>query len=510
MKGIFPRSSLFEVQRRALEEAGDKKGFAFFMEQGLGKTRTVLQEFHEKVSRDLVDCLVVIPPKSLRGTWRDENEEVGYPYPVILMKDEHKALAEIKELRKKRQPFIVVFHYELILTRGTELVKALLAMGLRIYVAIDESVRIKKHDSKNGMRLYLILHGLERAIVGARKGKPLYNIIRSGPDVDFIRVLSGTPAPQGVHDLWSQFRVIGAWIQEKAGKIIDRTPYFAFRTLYCKMGGYLAKKVVGIKNLDVLKMRTGHLAFRAKKADWTDLPEKLWAHPREVDLHPAQLAAYREIVNDYVITLGPDEFITVEMAITIKNKLQQICSGWVYTNEKEVHELVPVEENPKLQDLREFIEGIDTKALVFYYFIPTRGYLETLAEQMGIGYTFLESGLKEEEFERRKKLFNEDDSVQVAFCQTDACKEGLTLLGTADRRCYTTYFLENTYSLYARAQAEDRNHRHGQYNPVTYHDVVTSKEDRAVIKALQRKADLQEELLAEFTVYREGEGGPEA
>lgn len=502
MDGIFPRSALFEVQRRALEEAGDKQGFAFFMEQGLGKTRTVLQEFHEKVTRDLVDCLVVIPPRSLRGNWRDEVQEVGYPYPVILMSDELKALAEVKELRKRRQPFILVFHYDLVLTRGTALVKALIAMGLRIYVAIDESVRIKKHDSKVGVRLYLILHGLEQRPRPTRG----FEIFRAGEDVDFIRILSGTPAPQGAHDLWSQFRVIGAWIKQQGAIIVDRTPYFAFRTLYCKMGGYMRKKIVGIKNLDILRQRTGHLVFRAKKMDWAkDLPEKLWAHPREIDLSPAQRRAYLEILNEFVLEIGPDEFITVEMAITVKNKLQQICSGWIYDNEKNVHEIVPLAENPKLNDLREFLEGIDTKVLVFYYFRPTRDYLEAMAKEMGLGYTFLESGLSDNEFDARKALFNKDDGIQVAFCQTDAVKEGHTLLGSKTRPCFSTYFLENSYSLYARLQAEDRNHRYGQFNPVTYHDVTSSREDRAIIKALQTKSDLMEALLSEFDAARKGE-----
>lgn len=508
--GIITRDGLFEVQRRALEEAGDKPGFAYFLEQGLGKTRLTWHEFHEKVTCDLADVLVVTCPMSLRGAWVDEKNECGYPYPSIVAKTVKKTLKIIDEefrigKTNKYRPFALIFHYELSLYQADELMEALLARGLRIFWALDESVRIKSYSSRVGEKLYFLGEGKRRVPKGVvqsgpNKGKIKYIVEQYRDPVAFRRILSGTPAPQGPHDLWSQFRFLGE---------MEKTAFFAFRHMYCKMGGFMGKKVVGPKNLDVLRFKTGSFAFRAKKIDWTDLPEKLWAHPREVDLHPKQRQAYLEIMHEMVLEVGENDYITVEMAITVKNKLQQICSGWIYDNEKNVREIVPLEDSPKLQDLKEFLENIDTKVLVFYHFQPTRGYLERMADGMGLGYTFLESGLKMAEFEARKKSFNNDDSIQVAFCQTDAVKEGHTLLGTPDRRCFTTYFIENTYSLYSRIQAEDRNHRHGQYNPVTYHDVVTSREDKAIIKALQKKGELQEALLSEFTAYREKHGSLE-
>ena len=511
MDGIITRAGLFEVQRRALEEAGDKAGFAYFLEQGLGKTRLTWHEFHEKVTRDKADVLVITCPMSLRGAWVDEKNECGYPYPTIVVKNVKKTLKVIEEhfrigRTNKYRPFAVIFHYELTLYQAEQIVNELLARGLRIFWALDESVRIKSKDSSVGELLYFLGEGKERVAQGViskgpNKGKPKYIIkqIEGREPVPFRRILSGTPAPQGAHDLWAQFRFIGT---------MENTPFFQWRHLFCKMGGFMGKKVVGIKNLDVLRFKTGPYAFRAKKKDWTDLPEKLWAHPREVPLTEEQRRAYLEIMHEFVLEVGPDEYITVEMAISVKNKLQQICSGWIYDNEHNVRELVPVDKNPKLQDFAEFMEemgspGAGSKVLCFYFFRPTRDYLEQLAISKGWKYTFLESGLKMAEFEARKKEFNNDPEIDVAFCQTDAVKEGHTLLGTKERPCHETYFLENTYSLYARAQAEDRNHRHGQYNAVTYHDVVTSREDKAIIKALQKKGELQEALLAEFTAYKE-------
>lgn len=484
MTGIITREGLFDVQRRGLEEAGDKRGFAYFMEQGLGKTRTTLHEFHEKVNRELANVLVIVCPRSLRGAWRDESVECGYPYPIVLVDNAKKTLKALAEI--KRAPVIVVMHYEQVLTHSTEIINYLKEKNRKIYLALDESVRIKNFSSVIGERLYSLASGREKIQISPKKSQ----WVQSSEPIDFMRVLSGTPAPQGPHDLWNQFRFLGE---------MEATPYYAFRNMYCKMGGFQRKQIMGAQNLDILRHRTGRFAFRAKKDDWTDLPEKIWMPPREIDLNPEQRKAYLEIMHEFVYEFAPDEFLTVEMAITVKNKLQQICSGWVYDNDKVVREIVPLEKNPKLMEVRDIIEGIDTKLIAFYFFKPTRGYLEQLSEKMGIGSVFLESGLSDKEFTARKRQFNEDDGFKVAWCQTDAVKEGHTLLGTPKMPCHNTLFVENTYSLYARAQGEDRNHRHGQKYPVNYWDIVSSREDKAIIKALQKKRGLQEAILSEFT-----------
>jgi len=488
---------LFEVQRRAIEMSRDKPGFAFFMEQGLGKTRTVLYEFHDLVLRGRAEILVIVCPRPLRGAWRDEATEIGLQYPTILMDNAKKTRKALNEIG--RRPLILVMHYEQVLTHGTDILIAMLERRRKVYVALDESVRIKKHSSVIGDRLYLLRMAKDRVRVSPKKSIIVDKRKERDPFA-FARVLTGTPNPQGPHDLWNQLRFLGE---------LEGTPYFAWRALYCKMGGFQKKQILGQQNLDHMRDRIAPYAFRAKKVDWTDLPEKIWMPPHEVDLHPAQRKAYLEILHDFVIEFGVDDYLTVEMMITVKNKLQQICSGWVYDNDKTVREIVAPKDNPKLQEARRILEGIDSKVIIFYFYKPTRTYLEGLMQEMGLGYTVLTGTdtdgrkVNDAEFDRRKRLFNEDDDCRVALCQTDAVKEGHTLLGTKNVPCHNTLFFENTYSLYARAQGEDRNHRHGQKYPVAYWDIVTSQEDKKVIKTLQRKGDMAEALLSEFTAYRQ-------
>lgn len=486
---------LYDVQQQAVKEAKDKPGFAFFMEQGLGKTRTVLYEFHDKVLKGLAEVLFIVCPRSLRGAWTDELAEIGLQYPVVLLVNEKKAREALNEIG--RQPLVVILHYEQVKTHGSAIMKAVLERRRKVYLALDESVRIKSHNSVIGELLYFLAHAKDRIVSG--KKKVIVDQSSKRSRVAFARVLSGTPAPQGAHDLWNQFRFIGA---------MEGTPYYAWRSLYCRMGGFQGKQILGYQNLDMMRDRTSEYTFRAKKSDWTDLPEKMWMPPREVALTRDQKLAYTSVLRDFVLEFEEGDYMTVEMAITVKNKLQQICSGWVYDNGKQVREIVSPETNPKLQEAMSIIGDIETKSLAFYFFRPTKNYLDRLAAKTGRGYVFLESGLSDDEFNARKRAFNEDDDIAWAFCQTDAVKEGHTLLGTSRVPCHNTLFIENTYSQYARAQGEDRNHRHGQKYPVSYWDIVTSREDKDIIRALQKKTSIQEAILSEFTAYREkGESG---
>lgn len=463
------RENLYEVQRIALERARGKSGFAYFLEMGLGKTRLTLQEIHECFTNDEVDVAFIYCPKSLRSSWLDEVEEIGFPWPTIAYDGTpEKMTKRVDEALKEAGRVLVIIHFDIILTKGGDFVEALVNRKKHnFYVAIDESTRIKNPKAKLGK--YLIA------------SKHFYK---------YRRVLSGAPNPQGPHDLWGQLKFIGA----------VKDNYYQFRSTYCKMGGYMMKQVIGAQNIDILETRTRDYVFRAKKKDWTDLPEKLPAIIRQVEMTKEQSAAYKAMLYDYVLEWGEAE-ITAAMAITAKNKLQQIGSGFIFNNEGvPVRLFGPNEKNPKVEELIAALEEVEHKAIVFYNFRPSKDILVERLQEEGIGYCLFESGLGDEQYGALKAEFNSDNDKKVALCQIAAVKYGFTLLGDQQNNpCHDVMFFENSYDLEARVQGEDRAHRHGQRNPVSYTDFAISTEDRAVLRALGRKENLQETILSEFT-----------
>ena len=149
-------SDLYKVQTSAIALAYGLPGFAYFLEMGLGKTRTVLYEFNWLVEDGLADFLIVACPKSLIGSWRVEAEELGYPYPLIAISVKTKIPDLIKEIKKHKGPMCFVVNYEGFLndsSRGSLILDFLMSIG-RVYIALDESIRIKNKDSKIGKQLY--------------------------------------------------------------------------------------------------------------------------------------------------------------------------------------------------------------------------------------------------------------------------------------------------------------------------------------------------------------------
>lgn len=466
------QSNLFDVQKQSLAKGHLLSGFAYFLEMGLGKTRLMLYDSYYHMKAGRVDVTVILCPMSLRGTWAIEAEEVEFPYPVIPMVGT--AQQVWKQIEDCKGPCVVVIHYDIVLTRGGDLIDLLLEKGKKVMLGIDESTRIKNPKSKVAKYLLSI------------KDKFKY-----------IRLMSGSPAPQGPHDLWTQFSLIGA----------TKDKYFSWRNTYCVMGGWQGKQVKGSQNLDILRARTDAWVFRAKKnginpvtgLPWTDLPPQLSAKPREIEMTPIQREAYLRMMHDFVLEWG-DQEITAKMAVTSKTKLAQIGSGFLYNNAGEtVHLFEEGQKNPKIEEMMRYLEEIEGKALIFYHFQPSFHLIKNALEGAGYKVVYLPSGLKEDEVELRKALFNEDDEYTVGVMQSSSYKYGHTMLGTEKVPCFNSLFFENNYDAEVRIQCEARNHRHGQRFPTVYTDISISREDTKVILALQRKFGLQEAILSEFS-----------
>src|SRR3990172_5584962 len=74
----------YAVQVKALEKSCGKRGYAFFMEMGLGKTAVVLAAYLSLRSAGLVDRMLVICPNSLKNTWMQEAIKMGAKVDMIV------------------------------------------------------------------------------------------------------------------------------------------------------------------------------------------------------------------------------------------------------------------------------------------------------------------------------------------------------------------------------------------------------------------------------------------
>lgn len=454
-----------KAQAEALRLADEQRGFAFFLEMGLGKTRLAYAEWlglrRQAIERQMPGRpleMVVVAPNSMKGAWKDEILGQGFGGKVRVWERDHFNDHGAKD---DAAGVVYVFNYESIIYGGGETINRLV-LSRPIYLALDESVHVKNFNAS-----------LTKNLIGYSK------------EAAFRRILSGNPRPESVMDLWSQLRCIGE---------LDGVNPYAFRGRYAVMGGFMRKQVVGQKNEEELQERMRSFSFVALKKDWSDLPEKLYLPPRRVKMTPAQDKLYMSMWHDFLVTVN-DQVASAEQMINVLNKCQQISSGFLKDDDGVDHELIAPEKNPKFSELLDALQEVRGKVIIPCYYRWSCHAVHRVLERTGRQPALMVGRMSSEAIDAEKLRFNTDDRCQAFVVQTRTGKYGHTLLGTEQEPCHTTIFFENDYSLDARIQVEDRNHRHGQRNVVSYQDLSASPAEDKVIKRLQEKREVSEDFL---------------
>lgn len=443
------KTNPFEVQLEALRRAKDKPGYGYFMQMGLGKTLVTLAEFADLLFKDEVDVQIVVCPNSLKANWKVEAEKHGLDIPWYVWPD-------VPPVAHLKPPFGLSLNYESIgVGRGEDYLEALMKQH-RCILTLDESVQIKTPKSLR-----------TKAALRLRKL------------AKFKRILSGAPFTQGPHDLWSQFLFIDA--------IPSNFNYFAFKARYCRMGGFMGKKVIGVQNEDLLNETIHSNGFRARKEDWLDLPDKLYTI-RQFEMTKHQKEHYLELEREFFTTIN-DADVTPMMAVTKLLKLQQVSSGFIIADDRTAHDIEGG--CPKLTATKEILEEADGKVIIVAVF--QRSIDRLMSELEDYKPCVIRGGMTNDEIEVQKTEFNTGKDRRVIILQEQSAKYGHTLLGSQQAGlCHTTIFYENSYSLDDRVQVEDRNHRIGQTNKVLYIDLACSPVDLRAVEALQKKRNLLE------------------
>lgn len=463
----------FEVQIEALKRSEGRTGYCYFLEQGLGKTGVALADFLRLRLADLVDVLVIVCPNSLKGNWPEESDKngAGLSCQGKLLKW---FIWEGKPPKREKDYELYdgfVFNYEAVQHAGGDVIEYILTT-FRCMIGFDESQRIKNPSSKTTQRL-----------LGSYSKHAIVK-----------RCMSGTPMTNTVLDFYPQLRMAGA---------LNGSNPISFKNRFAVVGGFKGKQVVGVKNVEILMQEVEKVSFRATKEVWAkSLPPKIYREPIVVPIPKELQEHYMTMKDEFIVMLESGEDVVAEMVATQYNKLQQISSGFILDG-RDVHRLVETHKLPKFSALidvleangamaEHFIDGGQSKTLVFAHFRETCGELvKTLTAMLPGGVTYILGGMRREEIQYQKDLFNVVGGPQVMVLQVSAGREGHTLLGgQPGNMCHTVCYYENNFNLGDRQQSEDRPHRWGQINPVLYVDFVSSPIERHVVHSLQEKKDL--------------------
>jgi SNF2 family DNA or RNA helicase len=318
----------------------------------------------------------------------------------------------------------------------------------KVMLVVDESSRIKRPSAKRTKE-----------------------ITKFGKYAKYKRIMTGTPITKGPEDSYSQFRFLNP-------HILGYDSFYSFRARYCIMGGFENRQIVSYQNIDELTRNIEGHSFRVLKKDCLDLPDKIYQR-YPINLSAKQQALYNQLKKSFTAELN-EEVLKAPEAITRLLRLQQIICGW-FPSETESK---PIEDkNPRLEALKDILSDISSKVIIWARFRADISLIESMLGDLAVSY---HGGISNDQRVSSVERFQNDPKVRYFIGQPQSGGIGLTLTA-AD---YAIYY-SNSFDLETRLQSEDRCHRIGTKNNITYIDIEAPKTiDTKIIKALRDKKSL--------------------
>lgn len=438
-------------QKYAIDRMLTDPRLGLFQDMGLGKTVETLTAINDlKYYRWEVDRVLVVAPKKVaEGTWQAEAanwDHLQHLRIISVLGTEKKRVralntpGDIWVINRENIPWLVDYY------------RNLWPFDM---VVLDESSSFKNSRSKRFKSLRLVQPHIRRLVL-----------------------LTGTPAPNGLEDLWAQVYLLDNG--QRLGRTLTafREAFFTqdpahpgqqYRT-YTPQDGAAARIQAALSDICV----------SMKAEDYLTLPGYI-EDLVPVVLDPKAKKAYDKLERDMLLQVD-DSTITAGTAAVLNGKLLQLCSGAVYDADKNTVEI----HRCKIEAFLEVVEQLNSQhALVFYWFQHERDRLLDALAGSGLRVRVYQS--TEDEV-----AWNAGE-VDLLLAHPASCGYGLNLQRGGH---HLVWFSFPNWALEIYQQACKRLYRQGQKFPVVSHlMVVQGGMDQDVVASLQAKGDSQETLM---------------
>lgn len=444
-----------EYQEYAKEFIVSRKVSALFLDCGLGKTVITLTAIWELLLDyfEIRRVLVIAPFRVSRDTWSGELEKwnhlSGIEMSLVLGSEKERRAA----LNKRVNVYVI----------NRENVEWLVENYRWDFdmVVIDELSSFKSHKAKRFKALKKVRPVVKR-IVG----------------------LTGTPAPNGLIDLWAEIGILD--MGQRLGRFI---------------GGYRERFFVPDKRSREMvfsyKPREGaeetiyglisDICISMKAVDYLEMPECIY-NQVEVAMSDQEMKLYGQLEKDMLLPFADGDIDAVNAA-ALSGKLMQMANGAVYDengNVKHIHDR-------KMEALEDLIEAANGKPVLIAYWY--KHDLDRIKKRV--------DAVELDTAEDMQK-WNAGE-IPVAVIHPASAGHGLNLQAGGS----TLIWFGLTWSLELYQQTNARLWRQGQKETVVIHHLVAKDTlDEKVMLALEKK-DCGQSALVEAVKAKIG-GGKDA
>lgn len=527
-------------QAEALDAVRGREAFAIRMAQRTGKSKVLIDDFGRMVCEGRATDMIVIAPGGAYRTWpahlaTELPDHVLSSTKILLWQSDRAKTRqfryELEDFLGHRGPRVLVMNIEAISTVAAARLLCTNFLdenpGCNV-VAVDESVKIKNHESACGE----------------------FVVEQLRPKAAFRRILTGRITPRSPLDLWNQFRFLDP-------SILGHEEFTTFRARYAKMRrvcmlprpviegklrsrlyggdtsryGLIRKAAIIDPDLNVGKMSAaqlnefiktmadvmprdkkievilalgGHVqtipiidgydhvdelaakiaphSYRCRLEDCYDMPPSSWSR-WDVPWHPEQRRVYEDIRATATAELESMDHVTATHVVVRMLRLHQVLCGHVVDEEKKIHD-VPERRTQALLDCLEDYEG---RAVIWCsYDHSVRRVTEALKKEYGEGSVARFWGGNADTREADEARFREDPECRFMIATPDAGRYGRDW-----READMAVYYSSRNDLDHRDQSEERVKAVDKTRPVAYVDLrVPGTVDDKIIDCLREKIDM--------------------
>lgn len=404
----------------------------------MGKTVTTLSAIADTVYLfETHKVLIVAPKRVALSSWHNELENWDHlshlTYSIAAGKppaQREKAVstnADITIINRENIPWLVEYFKE---------------KWPYTWLVIDEASSFKNHAAKRFKSLKKVRHLMKN-----------------------VTLLSGTPSPQGVQDLWAQIYLLDQG--ERLGRNIT-----AFRNRWFKQDymGYSYEPLPHAN--DEIKEKVSDLMVSMKAEDYLELPKL-----NIVDIPVILDAKIKKQYDQFAEEMVLDEFVVTEAA-ALAQKLCQMANGAFYHDDDVIHM-----HDSKIEALKEIFE-------------------DNPNEQFLIAYSFKHDLTRIKEAFPKAETIKDDSTIErwnkgeidILLAHPASCGHGLNL--QKNKRGNTAIWFGQTWSLELRQQFDARLMRQGKDRSVTIINLIAKDTiDERIQQAIKDKCGAQAALM---------------